>query len=153
MVQAHDRLQRAAAEMNTIRFSTTRSLSNADIESLSQQLSQIPADLSGRQSPVASSPASHRSKRSRIGDTPLARRIQRTPLTALKNRENQVNVTPMIIKATKPDQNLFIGSMTEDEESPMKIRSPAKSAVASSNYGELIADGERGFPNLISDRS
>jgi hypothetical protein len=144
MVQAHDRLQRAAAEMNTLRFSTTRSLSNADIESLSQQLSQIPADLSGGQSPVASSPAPHRAKRSRIGDTPLARRIQRTPLTALNNRGNQVNVTPMTTKATKQDQNLFLGSMTQDEESPAKTRVPPKSVVASSNYGELVAD-EEGF--------
>ena len=85
MVQAHDRLQHVAAEMNALRLSTTRNLlSSADMDSLSQQLSQIPGDLTGGQPPVVS-PLPHRSKRTRVGDTPLAQRIQRTPMTALRN--------------------------------------------------------------------
>ena len=93
MVEAHDRLQRAAAEMNTLRFSTRRNLlDNPDVDMLSQQLSQIPADLSCGQSPVVSSPVSHRSKRSRVSNTPVTRRLPRVPLTALKN---QVNIVPV----------------------------------------------------------
>lgn len=142
MVEAHDRLQRAAAEMNNLRLSTTKNLlSNTDIECLSQQLSQIPADLSGGQSSTMSSPASHRKKRSRVSDTPLARRIQRTPLTALKN---QFNVTPMTVKGGKKVQGLFLGSMTQDEESAADPHDPSKNVIASSAFGKFVAD-EEGF--------
>jgi hypothetical protein len=134
MVQAHDRLQRAAAEMNTLRLSTTKHLSNLDIESLSQQLSQIPADLSGNSR--VESPAAHRSKRSRVSDTPLARRIQRTPLTTLRSRSN---ITPMSVKPGK-QTGLFLGSMTQDEEA-VGTRTPAKDVVSSA-YGEFVADDE-----------
>jgi hypothetical protein len=135
MVEAHDRLQRAAAEMNTLRFSTRRNLSDVDL--LSQQLSEIPADLSG--SPLVSSPVSHRSKRSRLGETP-ATRIQRTPLTTLKNRVNRVPVT---VQQTKKDVD-YSGSVTQDEEEEGR-QSPVKRIVPiSSEYGDLIPD-EDGF--------
>lgn len=133
MVEAHDRLQRAAAEMNTLRFSTRNF---PDIDMLSQQLSQIPADLSG--SPIVSSPVSHRSKRSRSGDTPLTRRL-RVPLTTLNNRVNVV--TSGIENGTKDVE--YSGSVTQDEEEVG--RSPVKRiAPISSDYADLIPD-EEGF--------
>lgn len=135
MVEAHDRLQRAAAEMNTLRFSTRRNLSDVDL--LSQQLSEIPADLSG--SPVVSSPVSHRSKRSRLGETPMTK-IQRTPLTTLKNRGN---LAPVAVQQTKKDVE-YSGSVTQDEEEEGR-ESPVKRIVPiSSEYGDLIPD-EEGF--------
>lgn len=144
MVEAHDRLQRAAAEMNTLRFSTTRSiLSNPDVDMLSQQFSQIPADLSGgqMQSPLGSSPVSHRSKRSRLGETPVSRMLQRIPLTALKNNGNTAPIEP---KSGKKEVE-FASSVTQDEEADRRHSSPLKSAVAiGSEYGDLIPD-EEGF--------
>ena len=141
MVEAHERLQRAAAEMNTLRFSTTRNLlNNPDIDMLSQQLSQIPADLSCGQSPLISSPVSHRSKRSRVGDTPLTRRLQRVPLTALKNR---VNVVPIALEQGKKDVQ-YSGSMTQDEEDEARLSPVKKKIVIGSEYGDLITD-EEGF--------
>jgi len=135
MVEAHDRLQRAAAEMNTLRFSTRRNLSDVDL--LSQQLSEIPADLSG--SPVVSSPVSHRSKRSRLGETPATRR-QRTPLAILKN---QASLVPVAVQHSKKDVE-YSGSVTQDEEEEGR-QSPAKQIVpVSSEYGDLIPD-EDGF--------
>lgn len=134
MVEAHDRLQRAAAEMNTLRFSTRRNLSDVDL--LSQQLSEIPADFSG--SPVVSSPVSHRSKRSRLGETPMTK-IQRTPLTTLKSRGNLV---PVAVQQTKDVE--YSGSVTQDEEEEGR-ESPVKRIVpVSSEYGDLIPD-EEGF--------
>ena len=139
MVEAHDRLQRAAAEMNTLRFSTTRNLlNNSDIDVLSQQLSQIPADLSCGQSPIISSPVSHRSKRSRVSDTPLTRGLQRVPLTALKNR---VNIVPIAREQAEQDVRCSV-SMTQDEEDEVR-QSPVKRAIGS-EYGDLIPD-EEGF--------
>lgn len=136
MVEAHDRLQRAAAEMNTLRFSTTKNLfDNPDIETLSQQLSQIPADLSCGQSPIISSPVLHRSKRSRVSDTPSTRRL---PLTALKNR---ANIIPIALEQSRKDvQNP--GSMTQDEEDEIRQSPIKKAIVIGSEYGDLIPDDE-----------
>ena len=143
MVEAHDRLQRAAAEMNTLRFSTTRSLlSNKDVDMLSQQLSQIPADLSEGppESPVVSSPVSHRSKRSRLGETPVSRRLQSIPLAVLKN---SVNITPAPSEPGKEVE--FASSVTQDEEVQRRLSSPLKNMVPiGSEYGNLISD-EEGF--------
>src|SRR5277367_700172 len=143
MVEAHDRLQRAAAEMNTLRFSTTRSfLNNPDIDMLSQQFSQIPADLSGGQvqSPIVSSPVSHRSKRSRL-ETPVSRRLQRIPFAAVKNSGN---ATPVAPKPGKKEVD-FASSVTQDEEVDRRQSSLLKSAVPiGSEYGDLIPD-EEGF--------
>jgi hypothetical protein len=141
MVEAHDRLQRAAAEMNTLRFSTTRNLlENPDIDMLSQQLSQIPANLSCAQSPIISSPVSHRSKRSRVGDTPLTRTQQRVPLTMLKNR---VNVVPIALEREKKNVQ-YSGSMTQDEEDEVRESPIKRATMIGSEYGDLIPD-EEGF--------
>jgi len=144
MVEAHDRLQRAAAEMNTLRFSTTRSLlSNPDVDMLSQQFSQIPADLSGGQvqSPVVSSPVPHRSKRSRVGETPVSRRLQRIPLGALMNNGNNPPMEPELGKKEVE----FASSVTQDEEVDRGHSSPLKATIAiGSEYGDLIPD-EDGF--------
>lgn len=138
MVGAHDRLQRVAAEMNSLRFSTARDLLNhSDVDILSQQLSQIPANLSGGQSSIISSPVSHRSKRCRVGDTPLTRRIPRTPLTALRNK---VNVVPVTGKKSVE----YSGSVTQDEEDGDKLSPLKKVVVIGGEYEDLIPD-EEGF--------
>jgi hypothetical protein len=64
MVEAHDRLQRAAAEMNTLRFKTIES----DVDGLSQALSQLPAGE------MEESPVAHKRKRSRGAETPARTR-------------------------------------------------------------------------------
>lgn len=64
MVEAHGRLQRAAAEMNTLRFKTIES----DVDGLSQALSQLPTG------DVEESPVANRKKRSRGGETPARMR-------------------------------------------------------------------------------
>jgi hypothetical protein len=133
MAKAHERLQLAAAEMNTLRISATRNLLNSDIDSLSQQLSQIPADLSG-QSPVVSSPIPHRSKRSRLGDTPLRSRAHRVAFTPLKNGGNVTFVTP---KSAKKNDGLS-GSITQDEEDENVL--PKKGSAVDTEYGDLILD-------------
>jgi hypothetical protein len=82
MVEAHDRLQRAAAEMNTLRFKTIGS----DVDGLSQALSQLAAGE------TEESPVGHRMKRRRT-ETPARMRgslsIEETP-TSEKTRSNSV---------------------------------------------------------------
>ena len=134
MVEAHDRLQRAAAEMNTLR---TRSfLNDSDVEMLSQQLSQIPANFSGTQS-VVSPTVAHRSKRSRAADTTCTRT---TPLSPLKNR---VNVTPASLKHEKRIREISSSVTRDDGEYVSNILVTKPDAIGS-EYGDLIPD-EEGF--------
>lgn len=134
MVEAHDLLQRAAAEMNTLR---TRSfLNNSDVEMLSQQLSQIPADFSSAQSVVSPSVA-HRSKRSRVADTTGTRTA---PLSPLKN---QVNVTPTSLKPEKRVREIS-SSVTRDDGEYVDNILGTKSDAIGNEYGDLIPD-EEGF--------
>lgn len=72
ILDIQDRLQRTAAEMNALRFTANACL---DIETLSQQLSQMPADLSGRPPHVSRhiSPVPHRAKRIRSGISQMDR--------------------------------------------------------------------------------
>jgi hypothetical protein len=142
MVDAHDRLQRAAAEMNTLRARSF--LANSDPASLSQQFSQlVPPDIA-EQSDIASSPVSHRSKRSRISETPLRRRSQRLPLSALKN---QTNISPIKVSPTKgKDLKMgeeILGSVTQSQEGDER-HVPLKSGITGSEYGDLFVD-EDGF--------
>jgi hypothetical protein len=143
MVEAHDRLQRAAAEMNALR--TRNFLANPDIASLSQQLSQLPTDTA-EQSDAASSPVSHRSKRSRVGETPLRRRSQRVPLSSLKNRTNvsPIKETPLKGKVGKRVDEECMGSVTQSQEGVEDRHVPLKSGIVDSEYGDLIVD-EDGF--------
>ena len=126
MAQFHDRLQRAAAEMNTLGFSTAL-LSRTEIDVLSQHLSQIPADLSGIQS-SASSPQRRRSKRVR---TDQLSTIQRTPLVSLNSHSN---VTPITIKSKRIKH--ISGSSTQDEEDEGHALAEP-SLPAGSDYGDL----------------
>jgi len=132
MVEAHARLQQAAAEMNRLRLSTTRNLlSAADGDLLSQQLSQIAADLVDEGSLEVSSPVSHRSKRSRQEETP-ARKSPRAPLSALRNQEN---VTPLTMrKQVKMVNDPKSCSPTQSQESPVK------KMISGSEYGDFIPD-------------
>jgi hypothetical protein len=135
MVEAHSRLQQAVADMNSFRFTATRDLAAADIDSLSQQLSQIPASLE-RDPPGTISPSgTHRAKRTRVDDTPLRGVQQRVPLSTLKN---SANTTPRPRKSVKlpPPETELTCSPTQDEESPRKLKS--------SEYGDLLPD-EEGF--------
>lgn len=116
--EIQDRLQRTVAEMNTLQFTATASL---DMEDLSQQLSQMPGDLSCRQS---SSPRPHRTKRSR---TDLDQRDQMSKCGfSLQENRNLVNRAE-----ERESQRNIHSSVTQDEEvlSPMKkslqIRSEA----------------------------
>jgi hypothetical protein len=141
MVDAHDRLQRAAAEMNTLR---TRSfLANSDPTSLSQQFSQLPGDMA-EQSDIVSSPVFHRSKRSRVSETPL-RRSQRLPLAALKNQTNisPIKVSPAKGKEVKMGEEIM-GSVTQSQEGDEEKHVPLKSGIVGSEYGDLFVD-EDGF--------
>jgi hypothetical protein len=136
MIEAHARVQQAAAEMNRLRLTTTRNLLTAeDIDLLSQQLSQIPGDFVDHASPVVSSPVSHRSKRSRLEYS--MRKTPRTPLSALKNTDNATPQTiskqVKILGATKSC------SPTQSQESPIK-----KGVVSETEYGDFIPD-EGGF--------
>ena len=141
MVQAHDRLQRAAAEMNTLRLSTTRSfLDNSEVDILSQQLSQIPADLSSGKSPVVISPIVHRSKRSRTGYALGARTATKEPLSPSKNH---INVSPVPIESGKRGVEI-LSSVTQDEEEQIEESPVKKPGATGSEYGDLIAD-ETGF--------
>ena len=136
MIEAHARVQQAAAEMNRLRFTATRNILTADdIDSLSQQLSQIPKDFTDHGSPAVSSPVSHRSKRSRLAETPKLK-TPRAPLSTVQNRINIVSTTARkSVKMAGETQ-----SSTQDEEgSPIK-----KVASGDSEYGDLIPD-EEGF--------
>ena len=132
MVEAHTRLQQAVSEMNSFRFTATKNIHTTDMDSLSQQLSQIPADLLDGQSPVVPSPDLRRSKRVRVEETPLRRIQPRLPLSALKNRSN---VTPAPAKSSVklPPGKELTCSPTQDEEEPARKR-------VSSEYGDLIVD-------------
>lgn len=100
MVEAHDRLQRAAAEMNTLRFRSIVS----DVDGLSQGLSQVPIE------DVEESPMGNSRKRSRGGETPLRMRSclsgDRTPL-GLENALKVRSVEP------KERQDITMGIATE----------------------------------------
>jgi len=136
MVEAHDRLQRAAADMNKLRFSTTNPFLPNDMDLLSQQLSQNPGDISGGQSLHTLWPIPYNAKRSCGDDSPFSRRSQRTPLSAIRNCRNAVptsNARPKLI------DNRFPGSSTQDEEG-MSKNHPS----LGSEYGYMIAD-EDGF--------
>lgn len=109
ILDIRDRLQRTAAEMNTLHFRTNASV---DIETLSQQLSQIPADLSGCQTQDRGhvSPARHRTKRSRFDDDPMD---QVSPLQ-VPLRDN-VNLTNRIEQEREVEKDICC-SITQDEE-------------------------------------
>jgi len=141
-MEAQDRLQRAVAEMNTLRIATRNVLDNVDVDSLSQQLSQIPGDLSGgQQQHGMSSPVGHRAKRSRITETPSSLRLQRIPLAPMDSR---TNMTPA--KQQSSGKKLRSSSVTQDEEPALSSRK--KRVTIGSEYGDLIGDGE-GFSQFV----
>jgi hypothetical protein len=138
MVEAHTRLQQAVADMNSFRFTATKDLTAmVDIDSLSQQLSQIPADLEDDVLSAISPPMTRSTKRIRVEDTPLRRVQQRVPLSALKNPANITPRTRKSVRLPSPEKELTC-SPTQDDESPSN-RKPK-----SSEYGDLIPD-ENGF--------
>ena len=136
MMEAQDRLQRALAEMNSLRIATRSVLDNADIDSLSQQLSQIPGDLSGVHRSGISSPVGHRAKRSRLTETPSSLRLQRIPLAPM---DSQTNVTPA--KPQSSENKLRSSSVTQDEEDEVPAApSTKRRPTIGSEYGDLIGD-------------
>ena len=109
ILDIRDRLQRTAAEMNTLHFRTNASV---DIETLSQQLSQIPADLSGCQTQDRGHTflAHRRTKRSRFDDDPMD---QVSPIQVpLRDNLNLANRTEQERELGKN----ICGSITQDEE-------------------------------------
>jgi hypothetical protein len=128
MVAAHERLQRAAAEMNTFHLSTNKIFNTSEIDMLSQQLSQIPGDLSGKSS-HATSPVLHRAKRSRLGD--LSPKRARVPLVTIINKDNGC-------PDSEGKQLEFPGSVTQDEE--VVEESPIIKSLIGSEYEHLIPD-------------
>ena len=130
ILDIQDRLQRTAAEMNTLRLGT-----NASVETLSQQLSQMPADLSGCQSQDRRciSPAHHRTKRSRFDNDPMD--PVSLPQVALRDNVNLAN---------HPEEEREAGedichSITQDEnEASNRMRKPLNlnSEIAASVFEE-----------------
>ena len=125
MVEAHDRLQRAAAEMNTLRFKTIGS----DVDGLSQALSQLAAGE------TEESPVGHRMKRRR-GETPARMRsslsIEETPTSekprskrveppcGAVTRSNEVEASVRVKKALPPAKGEL---QIESLETPIQDRS------------------------------
>jgi hypothetical protein len=50
----------------------------------------------------------------------------------------------MTIKGGKKLESLFLGSMTQDEESAADTHDPSENGIASSGFGKFVAD-EEGF--------
>ena len=135
MVEAHDRLQRAAAEMNTLRFRTI----NSNVDGLSQGLSQIPGG-DGDESPIG-----NRRKRSRGGETPVTMRsslsVDMTPVevrSALKvrsigkergavkmndGRDTMAQVDSAAAQASPKRRTRFDNLVTPLRETPLRLRS------------------------------
>jgi hypothetical protein len=116
-LEIQDRLQRTAAEMNTLRSTATASL---DVEGLSQQLSQMPGNLLCHQS--LPSPLPHRTKRSRFD----LDQMDQMSKCAFPLQENSDLVNRS--QEREPQRNIH-SSVTQDEEvlsptkEPLQIRS------------------------------
>jgi hypothetical protein len=116
IMDIQDRLQRTAAEMNTLRFAVNSSL---DIESLSQQLSQMPADLSCDIPQVSrqESPIRHRAKRGRFGSQQMdllsPSRFARNENADLVNRRHETEERGKDVRSSQQGQR---SSITQDEE-------------------------------------
>lgn len=134
ILDIQDRLQRTAAEMNTLRFTDNPSL---DIETLSQQLSQMPADLSTRQAQHSTdtSPVLRRTKRTRHNDANTDQRSPpQFPLQDNLDLVNRINTEG----ETGPRLS---SSVTQDEE---HARSPMKRTVQLNSQSDrlIFEDGK-----------
>lgn len=116
MVEAHDRLQRAAAEMNSLRFKTIGS----DVDGLSQALSQLAAGE------TEESPVGHRTKRRR-GETTARTRsslsIEETP-TSEKTRSKSVE-TPRgaVMRSHEAEASVWVEKELPPAKGELQIQS------------------------------
>lgn len=119
MVEAHDRLQRAAAEMNTLRFKTIES----DVDGLSQALSQLPAGE------VEESPVAHKRKRSRGAETPARRR------------------SSFAVRFT-PEQGIMVRSKSVGDPLGVVTSDGSEAAVRVDREGQIAEKGEMQIQSL-----
>jgi hypothetical protein len=125
MVEAHDRLQRAAAEMNNLRFRTIA----GDVDGLSQALSQIPFG------DVEDSPVGNKRKRSRGGETPIR----------MRSSLSIDDMTPAGAGSTRK-----IKSVDNERREVMTGSNDAENAALVTCGGEQTIPSKRGYSRIQS---